>query len=81
MTVASADELAVPEAAVAVAVAFDVLGCCAPQGWSERQAPEHVLFDPHAATHWLPYSTQTKYGSVREYSETFGWVPSAQRQP
>lgn len=58
MAVLSAVALAVADAVVDVAL--DLVGFWAPHGWSSRQAAEHVLFCPHAVTHWLPHSRQTK---------------------
>lgn len=83
MVVASSVLLAVAAAAVldAVDVALTFSGFCAPHGLSWRHDDEHALSPLQAATHWLPHSWQTKYGSVSEYSVTFGRLWSPHRQP
>lgn len=72
---------AVPDAVVDELVLLAGVGSKAPQGWSCRQSPAQSLSEPQAFTHWLPHSWQTKYGSVKEYSETLGVLPSLQRHP
>ena len=71
--------------AVAAAEAVDDvlarLGSRAPHGWFSRQSLEHELSEPQAVTHWLPHSSHTKYGRVREYSEMLGCRPLPQTQP
>lgn len=71
--VASADvALAVPDAVAVELVLLAGLGSVAPQGWSCLHALAQLLSWPQAVTHWFPHSVQTKYGRVREYSDTLG---------
>lgn len=60
MSPSSEVELAEELDAVAVELTLFVAGSVAPQGWSCWQAPWQVLLLPHAVTHWLTHSTQTK---------------------
>ncbi len=48
------------------------VGFRAPHGCPCVQELAQLLSLPHPFTHWTPHSVQTKYGSVREYSETLG---------
>jgi hypothetical protein len=44
-----------------------LVGAWAPQRLSTRHAVWQVLsLEPHAATHWFPYSVHSKYGIVWE---------------
>lgn len=73
--------VALTVAEVVLLVLFSSFGLRAPHGWSSRQEEAQALSLPQPATHWLPHSWQTKYGSVREYSVILGCWPLPQRQP
>lgn len=73
--------VALAEADAVWVVLFSSLGLRAPQGWSSRQEDAQALSPPQSFTHWLPHSWQTKYGRVREYSDTLGCWPFPHRQP
>lgn len=80
--VASAEvALAVPEAVAVELVSLAEVGLLAPQGWSCLHALAQLLSEPQFFSHWFPHSVQTKYGRVREYSDTLGCVLSPQRHP
>lgn len=53
-------ELEVAEAVAVELVVLGGLGSVAPQGWSCLHALAQVASFPHAFTHWLPHSVQTK---------------------